>query len=68
MGKWDARMAVDDGKLDGLVDYINFFFESVMKAIKGVPPISPGHPQTQFTVICDWDGYSFKQFTNIKGK
>jgi len=37
-----------------------------MKAIKGTEGVSPTHPNTQFTVICDWDGYSFKQFTNIK--
>jgi len=66
LGKWDARMAVEDGKVEQLVGYINFFFESVTKAIRNSSSGKPGHPHTQFTCIVDWDGYSFKQFTNIK--
>ncbi|OXA42566.1 SEC14-like protein 2 [Folsomia candida] len=69
LGKWDARMAVDDGKVELLVGYINFFFESIAKGIKE-SSVSAGrpasHPHTQFTCLVDWDGYSFKQFTNIK--
>lgn len=66
LGKWDARMAVEDGKIEQLVSYITFFFESIMKAIRESGG-KPGHPNTQFSIIVDWDGYSFKQFTNIKG-
>jgi len=69
MGKWDAKLAVDDGKIDQLVAYINFCFESVIKAIKASSASAgrpASHPHTQFTTIVDWDGYSFKQFTNIK--
>ncbi len=62
-------MAVDDGKIEQLVGYINYFFESVSKAIKnssGSAGRPESHPHTQFTCIVDWDGYSFRQFTNIK--
>jgi len=60
IGRWDARKAVEEGKTEQLLGYINFFFESVMKVLRE----SENHKQ--FTAIVDWDGYSFSQFTNIK--
>jgi len=67
LGKWDARMAVDDGRVNQLMDYINYFFETTMESIRKSVSPDPQHPHTQFTSIVDWDGYSFRQFTNIKG-
>jgi len=64
------RKATNADKDDELSQYMTFFFETTVSKIQEQNDKKRENgewPNTMWTVIVDWEGYSYAQFMHLKG-
>jgi ATP-dependent helicase YprA (DUF1998 family) len=70
MCDWDIRKAVDDGRIKEFDEYFRRIFERVLEAIRNCNERqgTPEKPITQFVCLVNWDNFSIRQTSNMKGE
>ena len=66
-GKWDVRKAVEGGRREEWLKYIDYILGSLFAEQKANSE-RLGHPVTQSAIIMDFDGFGMRQLTSLSSK